>query len=185
MKKYLTFIVLNMLLFSLIVSPALALQDFQQIHVNGNLRLSVYSAPSSSSWRGANGKAMCNTDGAVFAAGRDGSWVLIAYYLNHGPNQGGYRVGYVRYSELTGLIEKNLPQLSFQYRTASITASCNLTDDPLEYEEPITRLSPGTKVTYLMGYENEYGTRFAYIETTYQWQTVRGFVRLNCIQLSQ
>ena len=73
------------------VPSALALQGFEPIRVNGNLRLAVYSAPSTSSWRGANGKAMCNTNGDVFAAGREGGWVLIAVGV---VSCGGMGVGY-------------------------------------------------------------------------------------------
>ncbi|MBQ8137776.1 MAG: YARHG domain-containing protein, partial [Clostridia bacterium] len=119
--------------------PRLTSSGFAQIRVNGNLRLAVYSAPSSASWRGANGKAMCNTNGAVYAAGRVGNWVLIAYYLNHGANQGGWRVGYVRYDELTGLRDA-IPTLDFLNRTVMIQTRCQLTDDPLGIETPITTL---------------------------------------------
>ncbi len=161
------------------VAPALA-GGFTPIRVNGNLRLAVYSAPSFSSWRGANGKAMCNTDGEVRAAGRVGGWVLIMYYLNHGSNAGGCRVGYVQYSELVGLMDY-IPPLTFQNTPATITSSCVLTDDPDYLQTPITYLSSGTHVTYLMGYQNDYGVPFAYIETTFQGKTVRGFVDYSAI----
>ncbi len=155
--------------------PRLTSSGFSQIRVNGNLRLAVYSAPSTASWRGANGKAMCNTNGAVYAAGRVGAWVLIAYYLNHGTNQGGWRVGYVRYDELTGLMDA-IPTLEFLNRTVMIQTRCQLTDDPLGIETPITTLRAGTDVTLLTPYDNGRGVSYAYIETVYNGQTVRGFV---------
>ena len=160
--------------------PRLSSSVFREIRVNGGLRLPVYSAPSTASWRGADGKALCaslnGSHSGVYAAGREGGWVLIAYYLNHGANQGGWRVGYVQYSKLTGLMD-TIPDLQFYYRPAQITSSCRLTDDPLGIESPITRLTAGTGVTLLMWYENEY----AYIETTYYGETVRGFVPIDCV----
>ncbi len=156
--------------------PTLYDNSFAQIRVNGNLKLAVYSAPSTSSWRGANGKAMCNTNGAVYAAGREGNWALIAYYLN----KGGWRVGYVRMSELKGLMD-NIPQLYFSYYPTEITSRCELTDDPLGYETPITTLPAGTSVTFLMQYQNSRGWEYAYVETSYYGQTVRGFVPLDCV----
>lgn len=155
--------------------PTLYDNSFRQIRVNGNLKLAVYSAPNTFSWRGANGKAMCNTNGAVYAAGRVGAWVLIAYYLNHGTNQGGWRVGYVRYDELTGLMDA-IPTLEFLNRTVMIQTRCQLTDDPLGIETPITTLRAGTDVTLLTPYDNGRGVSYAYIETVYNGQTVRGFV---------
>ena len=165
------------------VSSASALQGFNEIRVNGNLRLPVYSAPSTSSWRGANGKALCNTNGRIAVAGQEGGWVLIAYELTNGMYAGSYRVGYVHYHELKGL-QTTIPPLHFKYQPARIIAGCSLTDDPMGYGETITSLSPGTTVTYLMGYENEQGIRYAYIETSVGWQTARGFVRYDCVQVN-
>ncbi|MBQ8137139.1 MAG: hypothetical protein IJ174_06880 [Clostridia bacterium] len=182
MKNRIFAFALCLALLVLSVCPALA-DVFNPIWVNGNLRLDVYSAPSTSSWRGANGKAMCNTDGEVRAAGRIGGWVLIAYYLSGGSNAGGYRVGYVQYSELKGLVS-DIPQLMFQNRSAVITRDCTLTDDPFALETPITYLSSGTRVTYLMGFQNDYGNKFGYVETTYQGKTVRGFVRYDALEVS-
>ena len=62
-----------------------------------------------------------------------------------------------------------------------ITSRCELTDDPLGYETPITSLSAGTSDTFLMGYRNNCGWEYAYVETTYYGQTVRGFVPLDCV----
>ena len=62
-----------------------------------------------------------------------------------------------------------------------ITSRCELTDDPLGYETPITTLPAGTSVTFLMQYQNSRGWEYAYVETTYYGQTVRGFVPLDCV----
>ena len=164
--------------------PYLYDNSFREVQMSGNVRMAVYSAPSTSSWRGANGKAMCTSmngsRSGVYVAGRDGSWVLIAYYLNHGANQGGWRVGYVRQSEMSGLRD-SVQQLSFLYQYVTINSSCWITDDPLGYEEPITRLNAGTGVTLLLRYRNGQGKEYAYIETTYYGQTLRGFVPLSCV----
>lgn len=161
--------------------PDLSLNGFIPIRVNGNLKLPVYSAPGINSWRGANGKALCNTDGGIYAAGRDGGWVMILYYLNRGVNQGGCRVGYVQYSQLTGLMD-NIPLLNFLNKPVRIASYCQLTDDPVYNSSQIMSLSPNTYVTLLMHYKNENNTKYAYVETICYGQTVRGFVPLECVE---
>ena len=163
-------IVLLLFEFPALAEPPSEYVGFDPIYVNGGMSLPVYSAPDASSWRGANGKAACGTDGAIYAAGREGEWVWIAYYLNHGSNAGGWRVGYVRYSELKGLRNKIEP-IKFYYLKATLTVSSYLTDDPLGIESPITDLRAGTELIYLIGYYD-----YAYVQTTYQGKTVRGFV---------
>ena len=121
------------------VSSASALYGFFDIRVDANLRLPVYSAPSTSSWRGENGKAICDTNGRIAAAGREGDWVLIVDWMY----EGSYRVGYVHYHELKGL-QTAIPPLHFKYQPARIIAGCSMTDDPMGYGETITSLSPGT-----------------------------------------
>ncbi len=155
---------------------------FKPIKVNRGLSIPVYSAPSIYSWRGANGKAACGTDGDIYAAGYEGDWVLIAYELNRGPNAGGRRVGYVQMSQLIGLRDYLNP-LPLKYLSAKLNNNCILTDDPMLLETPITYLLSGTRVTYLMGYQSPDGIKFAYIETTYQGLTVRGFVFYECVTL--
>ena len=156
---------------------------FKKIIVNKGLRLAVYSAPSTSSWRGANGKAMCNSDGVIYVGGRDGDWVMIMYYLNHGPNDGGARVGYVQYSELIGL-KSNIEPLPFRFSDATINSRCYLTDDPIILETAITYLPKGEHVTYLFGYKNKKGVRFGYIETTFMGQRIRGFVPYEALNIN-
>ncbi len=166
-KECLILLMIAVLLFE---CPALSEQSsysgFSPLEVSRGLRFAVYSAPSASSWRGADGKAMCNSNGRVFAAGREGNWVMIAYRLN----SGGVRVGYVQISELKGL-RGTIQPFEFYYLNATLSSSAYLTDDPFELETPITFLKAGTQLTYLMAYRN-----YSYVETTYQGQTVRGFI---------
>ena len=45
------------------------LTGFNYVKMKAGQQIPVYSAPSYSAWRGANGKALVNTNGAVWAAG--------------------------------------------------------------------------------------------------------------------
>ena len=182
-KRLIAMMIIGVIATALFVSSASA-DFFNPITVNSNLQLPVYSAPSTSSWRGANGKALCSSNGSILAGGRDGDWVLIMYYLNHGPNEGGARVGYVRYSELVGLRD-NIEPLKFYYSDATISRSCYLTDDPFALETPITRLSQGQRVTYLLGYKSKNGNIYGYIETTFNGLRVRGFVPYDALNINK
>ena len=79
---------------------SLKLTGFTYVKLTANQKLDVYSAPNASSWRGANGKAMVNTNGAVWAAGWENGWLLVFYETNAGS----VRVGYVNGSRISGKV---------------------------------------------------------------------------------
>jgi len=141
---------------------------FTYTYFTANQKFDVYSAPSVSSYRGANDKACVSTNGPVYVAGWDHNWLLVMYDTNNG----GVRVGYVRRSAISDNI--SAPTLEFSYTLKKCTRSVQLTDDPETEKEDITRLSSGKQVTYLASYNN--GTSWAYIETTVDGKTVRGFI---------
>ena len=143
---------------------------FYPVHVNKGMSIPVYSAPSTDAWRGAGGKAACGTDGPFYAAGREGNWAWIVYSLNRGENAGAWRTGYVQISELKGLQEELKP-FSFHYLNATLNVSAYLTDDPNGRRTPITYLSAGTSLIYLIAYGD-----FAYVQTVFEGKIVRGFV---------
>lgn len=154
-----------------------ALQGFDYIRLQGNQVLYVYSAPGTSSWRGANGKAEVSTNGAVYAAGLEGSWMLVMYETNNGS----VRVGYVDRNKIRG----NVPvyeQLNFAYDSATVTSNCTLTDDPARTGSAITTLRKGTTVTYLTRFYNH--TAWDYVETRVNGKTVRGFVRSGSLDIN-
>ncbi len=145
------------------------LSGFSLLNLKTGQKLPVYSAPSSTSYRGANGKAAISTNGAVYAAGLENGWLLVMYETNNG----GVRVGYV---DSRSLKDKNLrlPQLSFTPITTECLEAVDLTDDPAAQFTTIKRLPEGTVVTYLSEFFNRYA--WAYVETQVDGKTVRGFV---------
>lgn len=146
------------------------LQGFEYVRLRGNQSLPVYSAPSTASWRGANGKAEVSTNGAVYIAGWDGNWLLVMYETNNGS----VRVGYVNASQVRGGVPVNT-SLTFDYNTATVQTGCSLTDDPARSNTAIVKLRAGTRVTYLTSFYNRYA--WDYVETTVNGKTVRGFIR--------
>lgn len=152
------------------------LSGFTQLYnLRRNQTLHVYSAPSASSWRGANGRASVSTNGPVYAAGWENGWLLVMYETNNGA----VRVGYVSGSAISGSISNNA-SLYFDYRTMTCTSYVALTDDPVTYSTSITTLTPGTPVLYLSSYFNN--GSWDYIQTTINGQTVRGFIPAGCLQ---
>ena len=150
------------------------LQGFDYISVKANQKWPVYSAPDKSSWRGANGKAMLSTNGHVFAAGWESGWLLVMYETNNGS----VRVGYVSSADMKRAPDTNR-MLSFDYSSATVTASCTLTDDPARAYASIATLRPGATVTYLTTFFNR--SAWAYVETSVGGQPVRGFIPAGCL----
>lgn len=156
------------------------LTGFQYVDIKSGQKLDVYSSPSQSSWRGANGKAMINTNGAIWASGWENGWLQVFYELN----KGGLRVGYVSGQSIQG----NVPitdQLHFSYTSSVVIRQCSLTDDPLQCASVITSLYPGDTVTYLTTVTNQNGQVWDYIESIYQGKTVRGFVESGAITIPE
>ncbi len=158
-------------------SPAVSrysLSGFSYLSFSGAKQLlPVYSAPSTSSWRGNNGKAEVSTNGAIYCAGYENGWMLIYYELTGGVNAGGIRVGYIR--GLEGKYTVNT-YLRFDYTPAQVLSACNLTDDPLKAYNVIGKLQAGTHVTFLTTFINQNGQCWDYIEATVNGKTARGFV---------
>lgn len=154
------------------------LQGFDYIELRSGQKLSVYSAPSRSAWRGANGKAMVNTNGAIYAAGWESGWLLLMYETNSGS----VRVGYVQASEIRGGVPMDR-SLTFAYDRATVTQRCTLTDDPARTGSTITTLQPGAIVTWLTRFYNN--SAWDYVETTVNGQTVRGFIRTGSLDISR
>ncbi len=155
-----------------------SLTGFQYITLKGNQRLDVYSAPSTASWRGANGKALVSTQGAVWAAGWENGWLQIFYEVSNG----GVRVGYVDGSKITGKVDFQ-QALIFSRTPVQLTAKCALTDDPLSGSSSIATLQQGASVTYLSTAVNQKGQVWDYIETTVSGKTVRGYIPSGCVNV--
>ena len=147
------------------------LTGFSFMNLKAGQKLAVYSAPSSSSWRGANGKASVSTNGAVWAAGWENGWLLVFYETNNGS----IRVGYVDGKKISGKKDSR-PMLDFAYEAASVASACRLTDDPLLSKSVMANLKAGTQVTYLTTCANQRGELWDYVETRIDGKTARGFV---------
>ena len=153
-------------------------RGFSYVSLKAGQKLAVYSAPSAAAYRANNGKAMCNTSGAVYALGWDGNWMLMLYEANYA---GQYRVGYVDGSAIKGT-RPNLQMLVWESEKTTMAEGANLTDDPAKTGNAMTYLREGTAVTYLTTMYNQ--TAWDYIETTIDGQTARGFVPHGVLSLT-
>ena len=154
------------------------LQGFSYVEMKAGQKLPVYSAPSASSWRGANGKAMVSTTGFVYAAGWESGWLLVMYETNSGS----VRVGYVNGADISGNVPMNT-MLFYDYTPAQVTRRCTLTDDPARTNSAIVTLQEGATVTYLTSYFNR--SAWDYVETTANGQVTRGFIPAGCLNIEQ
>jgi len=145
------------------------LQGFGFIQLRSGQKLAVYSAPSEKAWRGNSGKASVSTNGAIYAAGWDGDWLLIMYETNNGS----VRVGYINGNKVRGGVPVET-SLHFSHDPATVTSNCTLTDDPARSGTAIRQLTPGTAVTWLTRFYNN--AAWDYIEITVNGDTARGFV---------
>lgn len=154
------------------------LQGFDYIELRAGQSLLVYSAPSKSAWRGANGKASVSTNGAIYAAGWESGWLLLMYETNNGS----IRVGYVSQSSIRGGVGMDR-NLSFSYDTATVTQRCTLTDDPARTGSAIAELNPGTQVTWLTRFYNN--SAWDYVEVTVKGKPARGFIRAGSLDIAR
>ena len=154
------------------------LQGFQYIELRADQSLPVYSAPSTSAWRGANNKASVSTNGAIYAAGWESGWLLLMYETNNGS----VRVGYVSAKSIRGGVPMD-DYLTFSYAPATVTARCTLTDDPARTGTAIATLQPGDRVTWLTRFYNN--SAWDYVEVTVSGKTARGFIRTGSLDITR
>ena len=145
-------------------------RGFEYVDLKAGQKLAVYTAPSTSSYRAANGKATCSTNDQVFALGWDGGWLLMLYEANY---SGQYRIGYVDGATIRGN-RPNLGMLSWDGSQVEVLSNVTLTDDPAQTGKALTTLPAGTQVTYLTTMYNT--EAWDYVETTIDGLTARGFV---------
>ena len=145
-------------------------RGFSFVKLDAGQKLAVYTAPSTSAYRANNGKATCNTNGAVYALGWDNGWMLMLYEANIA---GQFRVGYVYGAKIKGQ-RPSLDRLVWDGSPCEVISSTTLTDDPAMTGKVLTNLPAGTRVTYLTTMYNS--TAWDYIETMIDGKTARGFV---------
>lgn len=144
---------------------------FEEMMLDSERNLKVYSGPGEKYYRGANGKASVSTNDVIYVAGWAGDWLLIKYWTNAGPS----RVGYVHRSGLT--CEVDAPELALEKREAVVLEDCTYSDDPEFEGNSIGELKAGQKVTFLGAYRRN--RQWAYIETKASGKLVRAFVLAN------
>ena len=152
-----------------------AFPSFERMILKPNQKLAVYSGPGTHYYRGANGKAMVNTNEQVYIGGVEDGWIMIMYWTNYNS----VRVGFTQASKMKDKI--NPVRLSFYYASADVTRQCSLTSDPCVSYERIMTLYPGTQVILLAEYVNEEHEHWAFIETRMNNVPVRGFTEAQAI----
>ena len=145
-------------------------RGFNYVSLKTGQKLAVYTAPSSSSYRANKGKAAVSTNGAVYALGWDGNWMLMLYEANFA---GQYRIGYIDGSKLKGT-RPSLSQLRWDGSSCQVLQNVSLTDDPALTGNSLAYLPSGTWVTYLSTMYNS--DAWDYIETTIDGKQARGFI---------
>ena len=145
------------------------MRGFTGLSLTAGQTLPVYSAPSESAFRAANGKAAVSTNGAVYTMGEVNGWLLVMYETNNGQ----CRIGYVNKAGIKGKIPE-VPYLSLSAVPCEVLTAAGLTDDPARTGNPLIQLAPGTQVTYLTTMYNS--AAWDYIETDINGQVTRGFV---------
>ena len=135
----------------------------------GAATVPVYSAPSEGSVRFAKGKASVNLrePAKLYGLTRDGNWALIEYAVSDRTS----RFGYVRRNDLPSSVAWTFTIPSVDV-PVTVTQDTFLTDDPNVSQYRQMTLNAGSSVRLLGLYDLWY----AYVETTLDGKTVRGFV---------
>ena len=153
--------------------------NFTQRKFYGGQTLPVYQGPGVEYQRGSNGWAKALTDEPLYAAGQENGWALVMY----GTSGGSVRVGWVDLSQFKYNINiLKLEDLHFEYRSATITQSCVLTDDPVLNDRDLAYMGNGTRVTYLGSFYKY--RQWAYVETWVDGHPMRGFVPMDCLSVN-
>ena len=135
----------------------------------------VYSAPSTSAYRPANGRASCQTNAKMDEAGFVNGWLLVRYETNNGAT----RCGYIPGKYVKGFKSGMAPH--FDYIPAVADDTIYVTDDTYSHTNYFGRLEAGEEF-YVLSKYNYYannGFDWWYIECTIDGQTARGFIERN------
>lgn len=144
----------------------------QKIKFTGGRKYEVYSAPSATSLRGGEGKALVSTNDWIQVFGQENGFVLIQYDITSDH----MRFGYIDAAALPR--QASVPALALYRQPAVLLSNISLTDDPLFSGAALAYLMQGQQVTQLatMG-------SWAYIETTVNGLSARGFVPISSLSL--
>lgn len=134
----------------------------------------VYSGPSESYYRAANGKALVSTNDWIQVFGCENGMVLIQYAISSKQS----RFGYIPAEAVAD--PSQLEVLEPAYLPAIVAKACSLTDDPLKTKGEVARLTEGESVQYLA----TFGSEWTYVETLSE-PPMRGFVPSEAILISE
>lgn len=154
-------------------------RGFEFVDLKAGQKLPVFTAPGTDAYRANNGKAMCSTNGAVYALGWENGWMLMLYEANRA---GQYRVGYVYSPQFKKGATDDLGELSWNDSECEVLSDTAVTDDPAATGVPPMYLNAGDKVTYLTTMYNS--GAWDYIETTLNGQRIRGFVQQGVLSIT-
>ena len=180
MKKTMMMVAALVLMMAFAVTAlACAELEFTQRNFYGGQTLAVYCGPGEEYGRGGSGWAKASTDEALYAAGQENGWAMVMY----GTKGGSVRVGWVDLSQFkynTKILK--LEDLYFEYRNATVTTGCTLTDDPALNNRDLAYLPSGARVTYLGSFYKH--RSWAYIETWVEGKPIRAFVPMDCLSIN-
>lgn len=134
----------------------------------------VYSGPSESYDRAANGKASVSTNDWIQVFGCENGMVLIQYAISSKQS----RFGYIPAGAVAD--PSQLEVLEPAYLPAIVAKACSLTDDPLKAKGEVARLNEGERIQYLA----TFGSEWTYVETLTE-PPMRGFVPSQAILISE
>ena len=131
----------------------------------------VYTAPSASAYRTANGKASIDTNHDMWIGGFEtgSGWLMVRYETNNG----GVRVGYIPPENIRGF-KTDIDKLKFSYIEQTAAGYIKITDNPLNNNTSFATLSPG-ETYHILGQYTYYGNWW-YIECYVNGQIARGFI---------
>ena len=135
----------------------------------------VYSAPSESAYRCANGRASCDTNSKMDDAGFVSGWLMVRYETNNG----GVRVGFIPPKYVRGYKSSMVPH--FGYVPAVANDVIYVTDNPMTHGTSFATLSAGESFHILSKYNyyKDRGLDWWYIECTVDGQQAYGFIEVD------
>ncbi len=151
-------------------------QPSQYAKLAAGKQYAVHSAPSDTSFRAANGKALLSTNDWVQVFFEEDGYLLVQYAISRHQ----YRIGYIKADAVSNLSE--VAEIgSWANYPAQVLRTSALTDDPLNSCGAVMTLTVGQQVTYL----GQLGLEWAFVETTTaQGKQIRGFVELSNLNVT-
>ena len=135
----------------------------------------VYSAPSNSSYRAANGRAACDLADEVDESGFINGWLLVRYKTAAGK----MRVGYIR-REKTGDFKSSMPAMEVDPIPLTAAVRIRLFEAPSEETDQFGTIEAGETFCVLRKYT--YTGSWYYVECTVEGLTARGFIDRNAAE---